>query len=99
MFLGLYGFLTVVLLTTSFFILLAGVFMAYFGRGKSRKKGIYLGIGGVVLGFITYLTYYFDLWGGQSFIEILIPSIYYIGAFIIGLIIAIGIFLLIIIKS
>src|SRR5438034_7807107 len=43
-------FLTILLLTFALFLLITGAFTAYFGSGKSRKIGVGLLIGGLVVG-------------------------------------------------
>ncbi|MDH7509038.1 MAG: hypothetical protein QHH00_06535 [Methanomassiliicoccales archaeon] len=93
------GFLTVLLLTFGLFMVLAGAFTAYFGSGKSRTIGIALLIIGLIVGIIwVYLTGFTDtvhVWVADvvwtAFVNIL--------AAVIGALIAIGIFLLAIMKS
>jgi hypothetical protein len=48
----LWEFLTVLMLTFALFMLLAGIFTAYFGSGKSRMIGIVLLVVGLVVGII-----------------------------------------------
>jgi uncharacterized membrane protein YoaK (UPF0700 family) len=52
---GLEEFLTIFVLTFAVFLLVAGVFTAYFGSGKSRKIGGGLLAFGLVLGLIWIL--------------------------------------------
>jgi hypothetical protein len=48
-------FVTILLLTFSFVLLIAGAFTAYFGSGKSRKIGAGLLVGGIVIGVLWVL--------------------------------------------
>ncbi len=93
------GFLTVLLLTFGLFMVLAGAFTAYFGSGKSRTIGVVLLVIGLVVGILwVYLAGFTDsivvdisdvVW--TAFINIL--------AAVIGALIAVGAFLLAIMKS
>ncbi|HUT28075.1 MAG TPA: hypothetical protein VMW85_08530 [Methanomassiliicoccales archaeon] len=95
----LMDFLTVLLLTFSLFMLLAGVFTAYFGSGKSRMIGVVLLVVGLIVGLVWgYLAGFTDqiivnlsdvIWG--AFVNIL--------AALIGALVAVGVFLLAIMKS
>ncbi len=93
------GFLTVLLLTFGLFMILAGAFTAYFGSGKSRTIGVVLLVIGLLVGIIwVYLAGFTDavnVWVGDvvwtAFVNIL--------AAVIGALIAIGAFLLAIMKS
>src|SRR5207244_11006917 len=44
------NFVTILLLTFSLFLVITGAFTAYFGSGKSRKIGVGLLVGGLVVG-------------------------------------------------
>ncbi len=95
-------FVTILLLTFSLFLIITGAFTAYFGSGKSRRIGGALLGGGLVLGF---------LWGWLSsgfgniiplptgLFEVIVQSIIVLVAAAIGAILAIGLFLLAIMKS
>jgi len=91
-------FLTILLLTFGLFLVITGAFTAYFGSGKSRKIGVGLLVGGLVVGV---------LWGwfagpyqvNVELFVIIIQSIGVILAAIIGAAAAIGLFLLAIMKS
>ncbi|MDD1767499.1 MAG: hypothetical protein LUQ27_02880 [Methanomassiliicoccales archaeon] len=93
------SFLTVLLLTFGLFMVLAGAFTAYFGSGKSRTIGVVLLIIGLVVGILwVYLagfTSTISVWVGDvvwtAFVNIL--------AAVIGALIAVGAFLLAIMKS
>jgi uncharacterized membrane protein YedE/YeeE len=92
-------FLTILLLTFALFLVITGAFTAYFGSGKSRKIGVGLLIGGLIVGIV---------WGWVSgpstavtvdLIGTIVQSIGVILAAIIGAAAAIGLFLLAIMKS
>ncbi|MEE8198359.1 MAG: hypothetical protein V3R48_01455 [Thermoplasmata archaeon] len=94
-------FVTILILTFSLFLVITGAFTAYFGSGKSRKIGGALLGGGLVLGIV---------WGWLSGIaniiplptglfEVIVQSILVLVAAAIGAILAIGLFLLAIMKS
>jgi hypothetical protein len=95
----LMAFLTVVVLVFALFMLLAGVFTAYFGSGKSRMIGVALLVIGLVVGIVWVV-----LGGVMDVIkidmsEIIWNAFLYIIAGVIGALIAIGVFLLAIMKS
>lgn len=93
-------FLTVIILVFALFMLLAGVFTAYFGSGKSRMIGVILVVIGLVVGLLWVAM-------GLDSIEIIEVNLskviwdafLYILAGVIGAIAAIGVFLLAIMKS
>ena len=91
-------FLTILLMTFALFLVITGAFTAYFGSGKSRKIGVGLLVGGLVVGL---------LWGWYAgpaatsvdLLTVIAQSIGVILAAIIGAAAAIGLFLLAIMKS
>ncbi len=98
--LEMFQFLTILLLTMGLGLLLTGLFTAYFGRGKSRIVGIVLAIVGILVGLFTWLIH------AQKMIEFNYPfeatvwiAVEVIGAFIIGAVIALVIFLAAIMKT
>jgi uncharacterized membrane-anchored protein len=99
----LWEFLTVLVLVFSLMMLLAGIFTAYFGSGKSRTIGVVLLVVGLVVGVVwAYLCY----WGGpraidipQPLSEVIWDAFTYILAALLGALVAIGVFLLAIMKS
>ncbi|MGM0405220.1 MAG: hypothetical protein ACQEQM_03665 [Thermoplasmatota archaeon] len=98
----IYQFLTVLLITLGLGLLLAGLFTAYFGRGKSRMVGVVLAILGIVFGVITYVLYMMEIGGFGTtdvFVDTIIIAIKYVGAFLIGAVIALAIFLAAIMKT
>ncbi len=95
-------FLTVLLLTLGLGLILAGLFTAYFGRGKSRMVGISLAILGLLLGLMTWLAHVYgvaDVGKGYIFMDTIKMAVQVIGAFIVGAVIALGIFLAAIMKT
>ena len=92
-------FLTVLLLTFGLFMILAGAFTAYFGSGKSRMIGVVLLVVGLVVAVLwIYLS------GFSDTIKVDLGSVIWtaflnIIAAVIGALIAIGVFLLAIMKS
>ncbi|MBS3782116.1 MAG: hypothetical protein KGY66_05675 [Candidatus Thermoplasmatota archaeon] len=97
--LGVWTFVTVLLLTLGLGLLLSGVFTAYFGRGKSRTVGIILAIIGILVWIGSYAGYYGDYFGTTTFGDVLIYGLHFVGAFVVGALIAIGIFLVAIMKT
>ncbi|MCJ7488784.1 MAG: hypothetical protein MUO87_01365 [Thermoplasmata archaeon] len=96
----LLGFLTVVILVFALFMLLAGIFTAYFGSGKSRMIGAALLAIGLIVGVLWIVM-------GLDSVEIIDVNMskviwdafLYILAGVIGALAAIGVFLLAIMKS
>ena len=91
-------FVTILLLTFSLFLVITGAFTAYFGSGKSRKIGVGLLVGGLVVG-IAWGWYTGPYSAGVDLVGIIVQSIGVILAAIIGAAAAIGLFLLAIMKS
>jgi hypothetical protein len=96
----LMDFLTVLILVFALFMLLAGIFTAYFGSGKSRMIGVALLVIGLVVG-ILWVVMGMD---SVNMIKVNLSSVIwnafvYIIAAVIGALAAIGVFLLAIMKS
>ena len=93
-------FLTVIILVFALFMLLAGVFTAYFGSGKSRMIGVILIVIGLIVGVVWAMM-------GMDSVDVIDVNLskviwdafLYILAGVIGAIAAIGVFLLAIMKS
>jgi hypothetical protein len=94
-------FLTVLLLVFGLFLILAGIFTAYFGSGKSRTIGVALLVVGLVVGILTGFLYHNGTFTGTSgqLGSLLLESFLVIVAAVIGALLAIGIFLVAIMKS
>jgi len=91
-------FVTILLLTFSLFLVITGAFTAYFGSGKSRKIGVGLLVGGLIVG-ILWAWYTGPYSAGVDLVGIIVQSMGVILAAIIGAAAAIGMFLLAIMKS
>ncbi|MCI4321666.1 MAG: hypothetical protein L3K18_07220 [Thermoplasmata archaeon] len=96
---GLSQFLTILLLVFGLFLILAGLFTAYFGSGKSRTIGVVLLVVGLVVGLISGYWYHLGNVGTASLSHLLEQTILVIVAAAIGALAAIAIFLLAIMKS
>ncbi|MBI5000933.1 MAG: hypothetical protein HZB92_05330 [Euryarchaeota archaeon] len=101
-------FLTILMLVFALCLLIAGIFTAYFGSGKSRKIGIALSVFGILIAFIwSILTYwrFAQLFGiSSTFVSVdiysvVLQSTLILVSAIIGALAAVGIFLLAIMKS
>ena len=94
-------FLTIVLMVFALVMVLAGIFTAYFGSGKSRMIGVVLLIVGLVVGivwaFLTWDPYSTTI--GTNFKDLIWLAFEFILAALIGILIAVGIFLLAIMKA
>lgn len=99
---GLWQFLAILLLVFSLFLILAGIFTAYFGSGKSRTVGVGLLVGGLVVGILVGWLYHTgSLNSGHTgqLATLLWESFLVIVAAVIGALVAVGIFLVAIMKS
>lgn len=93
-------FLTVLLMTLGLFLVLAGIFTAYFGSGKSRTIGVVLLVVGLLVGILWVVLSYADPGLFKvGIIDTIWTAFIYILAAVIGALIAIGAFLLAIMKS
>jgi hypothetical protein len=93
-------FLTVLLLIFGLFLILAGAFTAYFGSGKSRAIGVGLLVFGIVMGVLVLVMFQFDIVPIElEFFSVIKEALVYIGASLVGAAIAIGVFLVAIMKS
>jgi hypothetical protein len=94
-------FLTIFLLVFALFMILAGIFTAYFGSGKSRTVGVGLLAAGIVVGLLAGYGYHAGwLGGGKGQLGALVwESFLVIIAAVIGALVAVGIFLVAIMKS
>ena len=96
-------FVTVMVLAFAIFLALAGVFTAWFGNGKSRIAGLIMIVVGVVVGIVWAL-----LCGAfgvmDPVIDVAITDVFldalinFLGV-LVGALIAIGIFLVAVLKS
>jgi len=97
---GLWEFLTVLILVFALFMLLAGIFTAYFGSGKSRMIGVALLVIGVVIG-VLWVVMGIDSVAAidVNLSEVVWNAFLYILAGVLGALAAIGVFLVAIMKS
>ena len=97
---GGWQFLEILLLVFALFMILAGVFTAYFGSGKSRTVGVVLLVAGLVVGLLSGYAYHAGWIGVKGELGSLIwESFLVIIAAVIGALVAVGIFLVAIMKS
>lgn len=94
----LMNFVTVLLLTFALFLVITGAFTAYFGSGKSRKIGAGLLVGGLAVG-LAWGYYAGPMSSDVSLTTIVFQAFGVILAAVIGAALAIGLFLLAIMKS
>jgi hypothetical protein len=93
-------FLTVLILVFALFMLLAGIFTAYFGSGKSRMIGVALLVIGLVVG-ILWVVMGMDSVAilDVDLSQVIWDAFTFILAGVAGALIAIGVFLVAIMKS
>jgi len=99
---GAWQFLTIFLLVFALFMILAGVFTAYFGSGKSRTVGVGLLAAGIVIGLLGGYAYHAGWLGGSDKGQLgalVWEAFLVIVAAVIGALVAVGIFLVAIMKS
>jgi len=98
-------FVTILIFSFALFLLITGAFTAYFGSGKSRKIGAGLLAGGLVIGIIwallewQYKSALGDFLKVDDLGNLIVGSILVLAAALIGAGLAIGLFLLTIMKS
>jgi hypothetical protein len=96
----IWAFLTVLILMFALFMLLAGIFTAYFGSGKSRMIGVALLVIGLVVGILWVVM-------GMDSVDmidvdlskVIWDAFLFILAGVFGALAAIGVFLVAIMKS
>jgi len=94
-------FLTVLVMVFALVMILAGIFTAYFGSGKSRMIGVVLLVIGLVVGLLwTILSWdpYFNVID-VNLKDLIWEAFQIILAALIGILVAVGIFLLAIMKA
>jgi len=98
---GLLDFLTVVIMVFALVMVLAGIFTAYFGSGKSRMIGVVLLVVGLVVGVLWTLLTWDPVMNviDVNLKDLLWTAFQFILAALIGILIAVGIFLLAIMKA
>jgi len=93
------AFLTILLMVFALMMVLAGIFTAYFGSGKSRMIGIVLLVIGLVIGILwTALAGLTDMIT-VNLGDVIWNAFLFILAGLIGVLAAVGVFLLAIMKA
>jgi len=98
----IWSFLTVVIFTFALVMMIAGLFSAYFGAGKSRMYGGVLFVGGLlILAVWAYLVGFSSI---EPFCDVAAWDVMYdalitLIAVVIGALVAVGIFLFVVLKS
>lgn len=94
-------FVSIILMVFALMMVIAGIFTAYFGSGKSRVIGMVMLVIGLIVGILwTYLAGFGDVIDmGPLLKDVLWDAFLYILAGLIGILAAIGVFLLAIMKA
>jgi hypothetical protein len=95
-------FLTVAVIAFAIVMILAGLFVAYFGTGKSRSVGCILLIVGILVGGIwAYLCGYSDIEAFKKVAmwDVFLRALVNLIGVLVGALIAVGIFLVAVMKS
>jgi len=98
----LMSFLTIVVFVFALVMAIAGAFTAYFGSGKSRTVGLVLLVIGLAVGLIwAYLVGFSDiaLFADVEAWDVMRDAIINMIAALIGALVAVGIFLVAVMKS
>jgi uncharacterized membrane-anchored protein len=95
------NFLTILLLVFGLFLILAGLFTAYFGSGKSRMIGVALLVVGLIVGIGIGAVYHYNFSSSTNagLVSLIWEALLVIIAAAVGALIAVGIFLVAIMKS
>ncbi len=100
---NMWVFATIFIFSFGLFLLITGAFTAYFGSGKSRKIGAGLLVGGILIGIIWVVLRYAGYIGPTHtsgwMLDVVVQTIVTVLAVVIGAGLAIGLFLLAIMKS
>ena len=96
------SFLTIVIFVFAVVMMIAGIFSAYFGSGKSRTYGIVM----LVTGLVVFVIWAFlvgwsniELFVEVAALDLMIESLITFLAIMLGALIAVGIFLVAVLKS
>lgn len=96
------SFLTLVVFAFALVMLVAGLFSAYFGSGKSKMAGGLMAVIGLIVGLVwAYLVGFSDI---SPFCEVeawdtVYNAIIDLLGIVIGALVAVGIFLVVVLKS
>ncbi len=94
--------LTLVVFSFALVMLIAGAFSAYFGSGKSRGAGISMAVVGLVLGVVwAYLVGFSDIavFADVAAWDVIYDAIFSLIGIAVGALVAVGIFLVVVLKS
>ncbi|MDR1954431.1 MAG: hypothetical protein LBP82_00545 [Candidatus Methanoplasma sp.] len=100
--LDIWSFLTIIIFVFALVMMVAGIFSAYFGAGKNRTYGGVIFAVGLIVGFVwAYLVGFSDI---EPFCsvhawDVVREAIVNLIAVLVGALIAIGIFLVVVLKS
>lgn len=100
--LDIWSFLTIVIFVFALVMMITGIFSAYFGAGKNRTYGgIIFAVGFIVCIVWAYLVGFSGIepFYSVSAWDIMYEALIYLIAILIGALIAIGIFLVVVLKS
>ncbi len=98
----LMSFLTIIIFVFALVLLVAGLFTAGFGSGKSRTVGIVLLVAGLAVGIIwAYLVGYsnIEVFADVAAWDVVYDALVNIIAALVGALAAVGIFLVAVMKS
>ena len=96
------SFLTIVIFVFALVLMIAGIFSAYFGSGKSRTYGLIMLVAGLVVFAIwAYLVGWSDMemFVGVLAKDVMVDAVINFVAIVLGALIAVGIFLVAVLKS
>lgn len=96
------SFLTLVVFSFALIMLLAGVFTAFYGSGKSRRYGGIMAVVALALGLIwAYLVGFSDVapFSAVPAWDLVYNAVVDLAGVMIGALVAIGIFLVVVLKS
>lgn len=96
------SFVTLVVLVFAIVLLVAGLFSAFFGSGKSKGYGGAMAIAGLVVAIAwIWLTGYSDIavFADVPLWDVLYNTVIYLIGILIGALVAVGIFLAVVLKS
>jgi hypothetical protein len=100
--LDIWSFLTIIIFVFALVMMIAGIFSAYFGAGKNRAYGGVIFVVGLIVGGVwAYLVGFSEI---EPFYavpawDVMYDAIINLIAVLIGALIAIGIFLVVVLKS
>jgi len=97
-----WGFLTIIIFVFALVMMVAGIFSAYFGAGKNRAYGGIIFAAGLIVCVVWgYLVGFSDIapFCGIPAWDLMYSAFAYLVAVLVGALIAVGIFLVVVLKS